>query len=175
MERTLTGGCWIKFCTYLARMIRLYNYYNLFYRPITEVRSFAFLIWCLSNLWTWCRSVLCVISLFHRDMKSSVFWAVTQRWKTAGRGRFGNPYWSHFHVVSTILLASVLVAENLSPPTSVPIWPHAHFYWAFFFHPSTNEDETSRTSQNVGTQILLNAAFNSSRKPKISALKKPFG
>ena len=31
MELTLTAGCWIKFCKWLARVICLYNYCNLFY------------------------------------------------------------------------------------------------------------------------------------------------
>ena len=33
MELTLTAECWMKFCTYLAKVICLYSYDNLFYRP----------------------------------------------------------------------------------------------------------------------------------------------
>ena len=33
MELTLTARCWIKFCTWLAKVICPYNYYILFYHP----------------------------------------------------------------------------------------------------------------------------------------------
>ena len=33
MELTLTAGCWIKFCTQLAKVICPYNYYSLFCPP----------------------------------------------------------------------------------------------------------------------------------------------
>ena len=33
MEWTLTTGCWIKFRTYLAKVICLYDFYNLLYHP----------------------------------------------------------------------------------------------------------------------------------------------
>jgi len=36
MELTLTVGCWIKFCKWLAKVICLYNYCSLFYPPSCE-------------------------------------------------------------------------------------------------------------------------------------------
>ena len=33
MELTWTGGWWIKFCMLLTKVICLYNFYSLFYRP----------------------------------------------------------------------------------------------------------------------------------------------
>ena len=33
MALIFTAGCWIKFCTYLGKVICLYNYYNQFHHP----------------------------------------------------------------------------------------------------------------------------------------------
>jgi len=46
MELTLTEGCWIKFCTYLAKVICLYNYSVSFItpndRPLPMLMQFLF-------------------------------------------------------------------------------------------------------------------------------------